>query len=96
MQPTAKKTPTPYEFVGVQKRSDFTLAMVQYNSRHSEQVYDPIFYAQNKSNPNQKWPRVWDLTAYIVFDYRFGVTLEDVAAKVIQTVLDDTVFMQMC
>ena len=41
-------------------------------------------------------PRVWDLTAYIVYDHRYEVSLEDLAAKVIKTVLDDTVFMQMC
>lgn len=38
-------------------------------------------------------PKYWDLTAYIVYDHRSFKPLEDLAERVINTVLDDSVFM---
>ena len=97
----SKKTQTPYEIIEVEKRSDYSLCMVNYNTRHSEAAFDPKTMQENerlaKEGKARALPRVWDLSAYIVFDHRMpNVTVEEVARKAIECVLDDTVFMKMC
>lgn len=98
-KPDAKKSSTPFEIVAVQKRSDFTLAMVNYNTKHSQEAFDPQVMIQNAKliregkKEDKGLPKYWDLTAYIVYDHRSFKPLEDLAERVINTVLDDSVFM---
>ena len=98
----SKKSNSPYEIIEVQKRQDYSLLMVNYNTTHSEAAYDPQTMAANEKawkegkKDLKPLPRAWDLSAYVVFDHRMGVSIEEVGRKAIECVLDDTVFMKMC
>lgn len=88
-----KKTASPYQVVSKQVRNDFSLAMVNYNTKHSQLLPEDNLGKDGKPTPQSK---VWDLTVYAVYDHRMFIPLEDVAARLVNTVIDDTVFMTMC
>ena len=100
-KPDAKKTSSPIDVVQIQRRSDFSLAMVNYNTRHSSEAYDPnemrkqAKLVKEGKKDEKPLPRAWDLTAYIVYDHRSFKPLEEIAERVFNTVLDDSVFMQI-
>lgn len=44
----SKRTPTPYDIIEVEKRPDYSLLMVNYNTKHSEAAFDPKNFQDNE------------------------------------------------